>query len=268
MPLLQRAVRGLIYLYREIWIVVFRHPAVMARVQRLAERYLERSIDDPALRAKLTPDYAMGCKRILLSNEYYPAVTQPNVEVVTGAVAEVRARSIVAADGIERPIDAIIFGTGFRVTDPPLASRIRGRDGRTLRDAWAGSPKAHVGTTMTGFPNLFILLGPNTGLGHNSVLYMTEAQIEHLIGALRYMQRRGIDALEPTEHAQHAFVAGVDRRMRGTVWTAGGCSSWYLDRTGRNSTLWPDSSWSYYRRASKFDASEYTIAGAVAPGAA
>jgi cation diffusion facilitator CzcD-associated flavoprotein CzcO len=243
---------------------VFRHPAAMARLQRLAARYLERSVDDPVLRAKLTPDYAMGCKRILLSNDFYPSVTKPNVEVVTGPITEVRARSIVAADGVERAIDAIIFGTGFRVTDPPLASRIRGREGRTLRDAWAGSPKAHLGTTMAGFPNLFMLLGPNTGLGHNSVVYMAEAQMDHLIGAVRYMRRHGVDALEPTTDAQGAFVASVDRRMRGTVWIAGGCSSWYLDRTGRNSTLWPDSSWSYYRRASTFDAREYMLTPAAA----
>jgi cation diffusion facilitator CzcD-associated flavoprotein CzcO len=263
-PPVQRAVRLLIYLYREAWILVFRRPAVMARVQRLAERFLARSVADPALRAKLTPRYAMGCKRILLSNDYYPALTQANVEVVTEPIVEVRARSIVTADGVERPVDAIVFGTGFRVTDQPVADRIRGRDGRTLGETWAGSPKAHLGTTVAGFPNLFLLLGPSSGLGHNSVVYMAEAQIDHLLSALRYMRRRGIDALEPTDEAQRAFVAGVDRRMRGTVWVAGGCKSWYLDRTGRNSTLWPDSSWSYYRRASAFDARDYAATPAPA----
>jgi cation diffusion facilitator CzcD-associated flavoprotein CzcO len=263
-PILQRAVRLLIYLYREIWILVFRHPSMMARAQRLAIRHLERSVADPVLRAKLTPDYTMGCKRVLLSNDFYPAVTQPNVDVVTAPIAEIRPRSIVTVDGVERAVDAIVFGTGFRVTDSPLAARIRGRDGRTLQDVWAGSPKAHLGTTMAGFPNLFMLLGPNTGLGHNSVVYMTEAQIEHLIGALRYMRERGVDAIEPTAEAQDTFVRAVDRRMQGTVWVAGGCSSWYLDRTGRNSTLWPDSSWRYYRRAARFAAAEYTRAPAAA----
>jgi cation diffusion facilitator CzcD-associated flavoprotein CzcO len=262
--LLQRAVRLLIYLYREAWIVVFRHPRVMAGLQRLAMRFLEQSVPDPALRAKLTPIYAMGCKRILLSNDYYPALTKPNVELVTDPIVEVRARSIVTADGVERALDALVFGTGFRVTDPPLAACIRGRDGRTLRESWAGSPKAHVGTTVAGFPNLFLLLGPNTGLGHNSVVYMTEAQIDHLIAAVRHMRRHGIDALEPNLAAQRAFVDRVDRRMRGTVWVAGGCRSWYLDRTGRNSTLWPDTSWSYYRRASRFDAGEYVVSPAAA----
>ncbi len=262
LPLLQRAVRLLVYAYREVWIVLFRHPALMTQMQRAAVRFLERSVPDPALRAKLTPDYTMGCKRIMLSNDYYPALVRPNVEVITDPIVEVREHSIVAGDGVERDVDAIIFGTGFRVTDPPIAGEIVGRDGRSLRDAWAGSPKAHVGTTVVGFPNLFVLLGPNSGLGHNSVVYMSEAQTEHLVGAIRFMDRRGLDAIEPTDAAQRAFVADVDRRMRGTVWLAGGCASWYLDRTGRNSTLWPGTSWSYYRRASAFDARDYTVSPA------
>jgi cation diffusion facilitator CzcD-associated flavoprotein CzcO len=264
LPWVQRLVRLAIYLYREAWILVFRHPAAMVRAQRLAERHLARSVSDPRLRAKLTPAYRMGCKRVLLSNDYYPSLTQPNVEVVTDRVVEVRAGSIVTADGVERGTDVIILGTGFRVTDPPLAPRIVGREGRTLADVWAGSPKAHLGTSVSGFPNLFFLLGPNTGLGHNSVVYMTEAQIEHFVRAVRHMDAHGLEAIEPTEAAQRQFVGDVDRRMRGTVWVAGGCASWYLDRTGRNSTLWPDSSWSYYRRASRFDAREYVAAPAAA----
>ena len=264
LPLARLAARFLVYVYREAWIVVFRHPAVMERLQRLAARSIARSVADATLRAKLTPRYAMGCKRILLSNDYYPALTQPNVELVTESIADVRAHSIVAADGVERPVDAIIFGTGFRVTDPPIAERIRGRGGRTLRDAWAGSPKAHLGTTVAGFPNLFLLLGPNSGLGHNSVVYMAEAQIDHLIAALAYMRRHRIDALEPSETAQRAFVAEVDRRMGGTVWVDGGCRSWYLDRTGRNSTLWPGTSWRYYRRAARFRPGDYVSVDAAA----
>jgi cation diffusion facilitator CzcD-associated flavoprotein CzcO len=154
-------------------------------------------------------------------------------------------------------VDAIIFATGFTPTDPPLAARVRGREGRTLREMWAGSPKAYAGTTVAGFPNLFLLLGPNTGLGHTSVVYMTEAQIEHVMGALEYMRAHGVDVIEPRPEAQAAFVADVDRRMRGTVWVAGRCASWYLDRTGRNSTLWPDFTWRYRTRAATFNPSEY-----------
>ncbi len=256
-PFAQRLVRLLIYLYREWSVVLFRHPAAMRYFQRAAQRHLERSIADPVRRAALTPHYTMGCKRILLSNDYYRAMTQPNVEVVAAGVREVCARSIVDTTGVERPIDAIVFGTGFRPTDPPLAAHIFGRGGVSLKDAWGGSPKAYAGTTVAGFPNFFMLLGPNTGLGHNSVVYMTEAQIAHFIGALRYMKRSGVDAIEPKPSAQERYVSAVDRRMRGTVWVSGGCRSWYLDATGRNSTLWPDSSWSFARRVSTFRPEEY-----------
>jgi cation diffusion facilitator CzcD-associated flavoprotein CzcO len=259
-PLLQRAARLLIYLYREAWVLLFRHPRIMRRVQQIALGHLHRSIRDPQLRATLTPDYMMGCKRIVISSDFYPALAQPNVEVVTAGVSEVRARSIVTADGIERPVDAIIFGTGFRPTDPPVARHVRGRDGRTLQEVWAGSPRAHAGTSVAGFPNLFVLLGPNTGLGHNSVVYMTEVQLDHVIGAVRYMRRHGVDAIEPRPEAQSAWVEAIDRRMRGTVWMTGGCASWYLDRTGRNAALWPGSSWSFHRRASRFRPQDYMVA--------
>jgi cation diffusion facilitator CzcD-associated flavoprotein CzcO len=256
-PFVQRFVRLLVYLYREWSVVLFRHPAAMRYVQRAAERHLQRSVPDPALRAKLMPDYTIGCKRILLSNDYYPAVTRPNVEVITAGVSAVRSNAIIDGAGVERQVDAIVFGTGFRPTDPPLAARIRGRGGRSMAEVWHGSPKAHMGTTLSGFPNLFMLLGPNTGLGHNSVVYMTEAQIAHVTGALRYMRRRGIDAIEPSAEAQQRYVAAIDRRMQGTVWVSGGCRSWYLDATGRNSTLWPDSSWSFHRQVSRFRPEEY-----------
>jgi cation diffusion facilitator CzcD-associated flavoprotein CzcO len=189
-------------------------------------------------------------------------MTKPNVEVITSGIAAVRARSIVDGAGVERPADAIIFGTGFRPTDPPLAARVSGRGGRTMSDVWQGSPQAHLGTTLAGFPNLFMLLGPNTGLGHNSVVYMIEAQIEHFVGALRYMRAHGVEAIEPAAEAQRRSVATVDRRMRGTVWVSGGCRSWYLDGTGRNSTLWPDSSWRFHRLVSRFRPAEYQVAAA------
>ena len=256
-PALQRAVRGAIYLSREAFVLGFRRPGVMRLAEAVARRHLEKSIADPALRAKLTPSWRIGCKRILLSNDYLPALAQPNVEVVTEGIAEVRARSVVSADGVEREVDAIVFGTGFVPTDPPLAPHVRGRGGRSLAEAWAGSPRAHVGTTVAGFPNLFMLMGPNTGTGHTSVVYVIEAQIEHLLAALRHLDATGAAALEPREEAQEAFVAALDRRMEGTVWTSGGCNSWYLDRTGRNSALWPDFTWRFRRRVARLDPAEY-----------
>ncbi|GII24465.1 flavin-containing monooxygenase [Planosporangium mesophilum] len=257
-PAAQRAVRAGIYWAREgIMGTGFLYPAMMRLGERVALRHLRRSVADPALRAKLTPRYTMGCKRVLLSNDYYPALTRDNVEVVTDGIAEVRPNGVVTRDGTLHEVDTIIFGTGFHVTDPPIARSIRGSDGRTLEQAWQGSMRAHQGVAVNGFPNLFLLLGPNTGLGHSSVVFMIECQITYLLGALRHLDRSGARAIEPTPEAQRAFVSDVDRKMTGTVWSSGGCRSWYLDATGRNSTLWPGYTWSYWLRTRRFDPAPY-----------
>jgi cation diffusion facilitator CzcD-associated flavoprotein CzcO len=256
-PPTQRAVRAGIYWAREGTAAGFLYPAVMRAGMAVARRHLRKSVADPRLREKLTPSYTMGCKRVLLSNDYYPALTRDNVEVVTDGITEVRPDGIVTRDGTLHEVDTMIFGTGFHVTDAPVARLIRGRDGRTLADTWQGSMRAYRGISVTGFPNLFMLLGPNTGLGHNSVVFMIECQITYLLGALRHLDRAGVPAMEPTPRAQEAFVASVDRRMKGTVWTSGGCRSWYLDATGRNSTLWPGYTWSYWLRTRRFDPGAY-----------
>jgi cation diffusion facilitator CzcD-associated flavoprotein CzcO len=251
-------VRGGIYWAREALMATgFLHPGVMRVAQRVALRHLHQAVPDPELRAKLTPDYTMGCKRVLLSNDYYPALTRDNVSVVTEDIKEVRPAGIVTSDGVLHEVDIIIFGTGFHATDPPMAAFTRGRDGSMLADAWQGSMRAYQGIAVTGFPNLFMLLGPNTGLGHSSVVFMIECQITYLLGALRHLDRTGVRAIEPTPRAQEAFVAEVDRKMSGTVWTSGGCRSWYLDATGRNSTLWPGYTWSYWLRTRRFDPAAY-----------
>jgi cation diffusion facilitator CzcD-associated flavoprotein CzcO len=256
-PLAQRFARALIYVLRELLVLGFMYPWILRRAQRIARRHLERSVPDPVLRAKLTPSFTMGCKRVLVSDTYLPSLTQPNVEVVPDGIREIRERSIVTADGTEREVDTLILGTGFQVTEMPMARHIRGRDGRTLTEVWEGSPKAHLGTTVAGYPNLFVLMGPNTGLGHSSVVMMLESQFEHVLGALRYLDGRGLAAVEPTPEAQREFVRQVDTDMRGTVWTQGGCASWYLDATGRNSTLWPSFTFSFMRRVEHFDPAEY-----------
>lgn len=258
-PGLQRAWRLGLWASREAAVLAFQRPAVMRLLERAARRHLHTAVADPVLRAKLTPAYTLGCKRVLLSNTYYPALAQPNVEVVTAGIAAVRPHGVLGQDGIERPADALIFGTGFQVTDFPVSRRVVGRAGQSLHTVWAGSPQAHLGTTVAGFPNLFLLQGPNTGLGHTSVLLMLEAQLDHLLAALRYMARNGVTAVEPRPEAQAAFVADVDARMRGTVWVAGGCHSWYLDETGRNSTLWPGSTLAFGRRVRGFRPEEYRV---------
>ena len=263
-PQLQRTVRGWLYSTREALGVPFRRPWLADVVGRVLGLHLRRQVADPGLRGTLRPDYALGCKRITLSDDYYPALTRPNVEVVEGGVAEVRPRGVVGADGVERPADVLVLATGFHVTDFPLTRITVGRDGRSLAEVWNGSPRAHVGTTVVGFPNLFILQGPNTGLGHNSVVLMIEAQVEHAVAAVRYMGAHRLAAVEPRPEAQAAFVAEVDARMADTVWTSG-CRSWYLDETGRNSALWPGSVGSFRRRVAPFEHSEYRLRPAARP---
>ena len=266
-PGAQRLMRWIIYALRELTVLGFMHPWLLQHAQRIALRHLERSVPDPVLRAKLTPSYTMGCKRVLISNDYLISLTRPNVEVITEPIREVRERSIITADGAEHPVDTLILATGFLVTQMPMARFIHGRDGRSLSETWEGSPKAHLGTTVSGFPNLFMLTGPNTGLGHTSVIIMMESQIEHVLGALRYLEGRGLAAVEPTPEAQAGFVQYVDTHLRGTVWAQGGCRSWYMDATGRISALWPGSTLAFRRRVAYFEPTEYVAIPRVRRGA-
>jgi cation diffusion facilitator CzcD-associated flavoprotein CzcO len=258
-PPAQLAMRAAIYWARELFVLLFRHPPVNRLLEQLPLRHMRSQITDPELRRKLTPDYSMGCKRILPTDEWYPALAQPNVEVVTGGVKEIRPRSVVAEDGTEREIDTIIFGTGFHVTDVPIADRITGRDGRTLAETWEGSMRAYKGTTVAGYPNLFFLVGPNTGLGHNSIVFMIESQVAYALDALRTLRARGADTLEVREDAQAAYNAELDRMTKGTVWVTGGCTSYYIDRNGHNSALWPTYTWPFRRRLRHFDAAAYAL---------
>jgi cation diffusion facilitator CzcD-associated flavoprotein CzcO len=263
-PATQRLARGGIYAVRESWILGFSHPGVMRAAERVARAHLRRQVPDPALRRVLTPTYRLGCKRVLLSNDYYPALVQDNVTVVPDRVVELTERGVVsqAADGTrtEHEVDTVVFGTGFRITDPPVAHRVVGTDGRTLAEHWRGTGmQALHGTAIAGFPNLFFLVGPNTGLGHNSIVYMIEAQVEHLVSALRTMRARGATVIEARQSAQDRYNAQVQEELQGTVWNAGGCASWYLDAHGRNTTLWPTYTWRFRRQVRAMDPSDYVL---------
>src|SRR4051812_46011866 len=262
-PATQRLVRTAIYWFRELNLLAFTGGGRMSRLaEKLARRQLTKQVPDPVLRQALTPSYRIGCKRILLSDDYYPALTRPNVEVVTAGVVEVRPDAVVDADGRVHDVDTIIFGTGFHVTDHPIADRLRGREGRLLADVWDPSPQAYLGTTVPGFPNLFMLLGPNTVLGHTSVVYMIEAQLTYLVEALRTLAARRASSLEVKAPVAEAFNADIQRRLQGTVWNAGGCRSWYLDAAGRNSSLWPTYTFRFKRSTARFDAESYVVRSA------
>jgi cation diffusion facilitator CzcD-associated flavoprotein CzcO len=259
-PALQKLVRSTVYLSRELLVpgLAYR-PQLMSAIQRMAEAHLAKQVPDADLRAKLTPDYVLGCKRILPSNDWYPAITRPNVEVVPSAVTEVRPDGVIGADGVLHEADTLIFATGFRVTDIPLAQFVQGREGLRLSDLWQGSPQAYRGAAAPGFPNLFWVIGPNTGLGHNSMVFMIEAQLNYLLGALEAMERRGVTQIEVRQDAYDAYNAHLQDRLSGTVWNTGGCSSWYLDANGRNSTIWPDFTWRFWQQTRRFDEPAYTL---------
>ncbi len=258
-PPAQRVVRALVYASRELFVFTLMHPHSGSLPERVARKHLRKQVTDPELRAKLTPRYRIGCKRTLISNNYYPALQQPNVEIVTDSIGAITPRGILTADGAERELDTIILGTGFHVTDMPIATWVRGRYGRTLDDVWQGSPQAYLGTTVAGFPNLFMLVGPNTGLGHNSVVFMIESQLNYIMDCLGHLERDAISTFEVREDAQQRYNDHLQRRLEGTVWTSGGCVSWYVDANGRNSTVWPGFTWPYRRHTRHFDPADYQL---------
>ncbi|MGI5482310.1 flavin-containing monooxygenase [Streptomyces lavendofoliae] len=260
-PLTGTARRGLLWGIRELQVSAFtKRPNELRLVESIAKANMARAIKDPALRAKLTPSYRIGCKRILLSSEYYPALAKPNVDVVASGLAEVRGSTVVAADGTETEVDAIIFGTGFRVTDMPIAERVVGADGITLAEAWKDGMESLRGATAAGFPNWMTIIGPNTGLGNSSMILMIESQLNYMADYLRQLDGLGDRAaLAARPSAVAAWNRRVQARMERTVWKAGGCDSWYLDANGRNTTLWPGTT-SEFRRATKaVDLSEYEV---------
>jgi len=260
-PALQRVARTGQYWFREWNLLAFTGKGGLRRkAEQEARKHLERQVPDPELRERLTPDYAIGCKRVLISNDYYPAVSQDNVDVVTSGIAEVRPHAVVDADGVGHEVDVIVLGTGFRVMDIPVAHRLTGREGRTLSEEWQKTgAAAHRGTTVAGFPNLFLLLGPNTALGHSSVVFMIEAQIAYVVKALEALEEYDARALEVRREAQDAYDAQLQAQLETTVWNSGGCRSWYRDEDGRNFTLWPTHTYTFKRQLSRFDAEAYAL---------
>ncbi|MFF7243274.1 flavin-containing monooxygenase [Embleya sp. NPDC008237] len=255
LPAAQQVVRQGLYWQREATLGAFLGPSdlVTALATRQCLAHLRKQVADPRLRARLTPDYRFGCKRVLLSNDYYPALTRPNVEVVTSAISAVRPGGLLTADGIEHKADTIVFGTGFEATRPPIAGMVTGRDGRTLSEVWRDGMAAHRGAMVAGFPNLFLVIGPGTGLGHSSMTVVIEAQVRYAVDAIRQMHDQGIADVEVLPEEQDAYNAWLDERMGRTVWTTGGCTSWYMDeRNGRVTALWPGSLTRFRRMSRRF----------------
>ena len=261
-PLLQRLYRNSIY-----WRMEGRGMPLLGKLpgrgilEKLARIFIARSIPDPALRAAVTPDYQMGCKRVLLSNDYYPALNRDNVELVPAGLARVTPDGVVGEDGREFPVDVIVFGTGFRAQEfLHHMTTLRGRNGRGLEDAWEDGADSFLGVTVSGFPNLFFLVGPNTGLGHNSMIFMIESQVHHVLKCLDLLNARGGRWIDLREHTQTRFQEGLHRQLDQSVW-ASGCDSWYLSDDGRNDTLWPGTTISYWLATRRASEREFEIGG-------
>ncbi len=263
-PPLQRFSRSRIYWMGEFTLgtLLIRNSPFLKRMESLGRRILARQVKDADLRAKVTPDYTPGCKRLLQSNDYYPALQRPNVSMETEKIIQLVPEGVVTADGVVHKVDTIIYGTGFLVTDNPVAGQIIGLDGHSLAEHWvATGMQAYCGTTISGFPNFFMLAGPNTGIGHTSLVVMIEAQTAHVVGALAALSDAGASVVDVRPEVLARWEADVQAKAAPTVWNSGGCSSWYLDSEGRNSTLWPDYTFRFIRKTRTFNPADYVLSG-------
>jgi cation diffusion facilitator CzcD-associated flavoprotein CzcO len=232
-----RLSRMLQYLKHEVTAFAFvTYPSALKVKRPAFRRHLRAGVSDPDIRARLVPDYRIGCKRILLSNDYFPAFDRRNVALVTTSIRQICADAIITADGTERKIDCIIFGTGFAATDFLVPMTVKGIGGQDLHQVWRNGAEAYLGITITGFPNFFMLYGPNTNLSHNSIVFMLESQIRYVVACLRRL--RNARSIEVKQDVQQRFNARLQQRLKHTVW-AKGCASWYLTADGKNTTNWP-----------------------------
>lgn len=259
-PGAMRAYRNALYWGLESRAIAFNgHLNVLPFAEKIVTRYLKKAIPDEELRAKLTPDYRLGCKRVLQSNTYYPTFLRDNVDLNTDGVAEIVSDGVIDKNGVKHEADVIIWGTGFHVIDAFDYLSIKGREGRDLATQFKeGGVETYLGMTIHGFPNLYFMLGPNTALGHNSVVFMIEQQTKYIIRMLDEMQLRGAAAAEATLEAQTEFNVEVQKRVSKGIWTTGGCTSWYLDSHGKNRTIWPKFTFQYWWETRKVNAPDFT----------
>ena len=254
-PPAQRASRLTVYWAREFLAIGFiKNPKILKRAEAVWRKHMESAITDPVMREQLTPTYDMGCKRVLPSNDFYPAMAKPNVSLVTEKIIEFRPHAVITADGTEHPVDTVILATGFHVTDNPMLGKVAGIGGRTLAEAFG---QTYLGTVVPGFPNFFQLTGANTGLGHSSMLFMIESQLRYITDGIAKAEACG-GRFEVRPEVAAAYNAELQRKLPHTVWGSG-CSSWYLDSEGRNLTLWPGFTFDFRRRTREFRGSDFIL---------
>lgn len=262
LPFIQDLDRNFIYYFNEGQALGMIHnDSILKLGEVLGKRHIKKHIKDPNLQKKLTPTYRLGCKRVLMSNNYYQALSKPNMDVVTDGITRFTKDSVITNDGKERKIDAIIMGTGFHVADSFQYFNVKGRGGAEMNKIFKEKPEAYYGATVHHFPNLFIMLGPNTGLGHNSMVYMIESQTNYIVDAIKKMQKDNIASFEVKEDVQSNFNKKIQKKLEGTIWMSG-CKSWYLSADGKNYTVWPDFTWKFREQTKHFHLKDYTLAKA------
>jgi cation diffusion facilitator CzcD-associated flavoprotein CzcO len=240
-----------------------KRPGLLRVIEAIGKLNIRRQVRDKELRRKLTPRYRAGCKRILYSgNNYYRAVADPTTTLITERISRITADGIVTADNVERPVDVIVYATGFHVTDSYTYVGITGPNGEDLVERWnREGVEAHRGIAVADMPNLFFLLGPNTALGHTSVVFMIESQIRYVAQAIAAADKAGAQALAPSRAAQDRYNAELQDKLAGSVWMTGGCNSWYLDEHGVNRTLWSGMTWQYWQSTRSLRPDEYRFSG-------
>ena len=258
-PDTQRLVRLGIYCRNELAALGFVvDPKLMRLAERMCRRHLERAVADPALRERLTPGYMVGCKRILLSNDYYPALQRPNVELVTDGIDRVVGEGVITRDGTLRKLDALILGTGFYAAEQVAPFEVKGRAGVDLAEVWRDGAEAYLGTTVSGFPNWFMIVGPNTGLGHSSMVYIIESQIAYILSALEVLESPGVRFVDVKAREQRLYNRRLHERLRRSVWDSG-CASWYRTRDGKNTVLWPGFTFEFRAATRSLDVDDYEV---------
>ena len=235
------------------------HQWILRPIAAINAALLRRQVADPALRERLRPTDEVGCKRLLVSNDWYPTFTRPNVELVTDGIAQVTPTSIIGTDGVEREVDVIIFGTGFNANGFVAPMQVTGRDGLRLADAWDPLPQAYLGTAVSGFPNLFMLYGPNTNLGHNSITFMLERQIEYTVKAIGEMHARNLAAMELKQSAQDRFNKELQAGLAKTTWADPHCHSWYKNAKGHITQNWSSHTRDYAEGVKNVKWEDYTV---------
>ncbi|MCF3939093.1 MULTISPECIES: flavin-containing monooxygenase [Gordonia] len=260
-PGFQTAMRGVVYAANEVTAFGLTYsPKSLKPVELICRANIARSIRDRELKRKVTPTFQVGCKRILRSNDWYPAIARSNVDLVTDPIAGVTESGIRTADGRVRDVDVIVVATGFHVTDSPVFGKIIGTDGSSLAGVWDEiGMQGYKGSFVNGFPNMMLMIGPSTGLGHTSMVYMIESQLNYLVDYVKTVRQQGITRTDVKFDAQRAYNAEIQHSLRNSVWVNGGCASWYKDHHGNITTLWPGFTFNFRRVTKRFDIAAYDV---------